>query len=181
MKTLKIRWYGKYSIFAVVFALVFLVSSSVFAEDDVEDGIKNNITGQEHRNEVSDVVRELRRVGGQPSIGEEVRQVAQDEEDSAKRAEEAMNKINKIGRFRTIFIGTDYKNLGVLRSEIVKTQNAIERLTKAMERAIDINIKADLQKQIDALKAIKIKTETFIKDHESQFSFLGWFVRLFNR
>lgn len=92
-----------------------------------------------------------------------------------------MDKVEKVSKFRTVFLGTDYKNLGSLRSELVKIPNAIDRITKAMERATDVNVKADLQKQIDALKAIQTKAETFIKDNEGQFSFLGWFVRLFNK
>lgn len=165
--------YGKYSVFAVVFALVLLASSVALAE--------NSTTGQEHWSNVSKVVRELRDVAGQPDIGDEVRQVAQDEEDSAKTVKDSMDKVSEVGKFRTLFFGTDYKNLGALRSELVKTQNSINRLTKAMQRATDVNVKADLQKQIDALKAIQTKAETFIKDHESQFSFLGWFVKLFNK
>ena len=91
-----------------------------------------------------------------------------------------MDEVDSVGEFRQLFLGTDYKNLGVLRSELVKTQNAIERLTKAIERATDVNIKADLQKQIDALKATLTKAEQFAKDHEDKFSLLGWFVKLFN-
>ncbi len=164
--------YGKYTIFAVVFALVFLVSYGALA--------KANTTGQEHWSSVAKVVQELRKVAGQDSnIGQEVRKVAQEQEDSAKQVEEAMDKVVEVGKFRTLFLGTDYKNLGVLRSELVKTQNMIDRLTKAMERTMDANIKTDLQKQIDALKTTLAKAETFAKDHESQFSFLGWFIKLF--
>lgn len=169
--------YGKYSVFAVVFAVVCMASSVVLADVSTE----KSTTGQEHWSKVSKVVQELRKVAGQPNIGDEVRQVAQDEEDSAKTVETAMDKVSETGKLRTIFFGTDYKNLGALRSELVKTQNAINRLTKSMERATDVNMKADLQKQIDALKVIQTKAETFIKDHESQFSFLGWFVKLFNK
>lgn len=168
--------YGKYSVFAVVLALVFVVSPVAFAKSATKG------EGQEHRSNVSKVVQELRNFAGfDNNIGQEVRQIAQDEEDSAKKAEEAMDKVEKVGKFRTVFIGTDYKNLGALRSELVKTQNAIDRLIKTMERVTDINMKVNLQKQVDALKAIQTKAEAFIKDHESQFSFLGWFVKLFNK
>lgn len=171
------RRYGKYSVFAVVLSLI-LVTSYVFAAQDTT----RKTMGQEHRSNVAKVVQELRSFAGyDQNIGQEVRQVARDEEESAKRAEEAMDKVEKVSKFRTIFLGTDYKNLGVLRSELVKTQNAIDRLAKAMERATDTTLKADLQKQIDALKVIQTKAETFIKDRESQFSFLGWFVRLFTK
>lgn len=165
--------YGKYSVFVVVFTVVFFGSSFAFAKNG------ENGQGQEHRDRVSNVVQELRKVAGKDSnIGQEVNKVAKEQEDSAKPTEMAMDKVEKVGKFRTLFFGTDYKNLGSLRSELVKTQNAIDRLTKSMERTTNVNVKADLQKQIDALKVIQTKTEAFIKDHESQFSFLGWLVKL---
>ena len=167
--------YGKHSIFAIVFTLFLLTSYAVAAQDNAM-----KTTGQEHRSDVSKVVQELRNVAGMDSnIGQEVSKIAKEQEDSAKQAEEVMDKVEKVGKFRTLFFGTDYKNLGTLRSELVKTQNAIDRLTKAMERVTDVNVKADLQKQIDALKATLAKAETFANDHESQFSFLGWFIKLF--
>ncbi len=134
--------YGKYSVFAVVLALVFMISSAAFAQ-------VASTTGQEHNNDVSRIVQELKKVAGRDSnIEQEVSSVAQEQEDSAKTVQTAMNKVDAVGKFRQLFLGTDYKNLGVLRSEFVNTQNAIDRITKAMERATDGNIKADLQKQI---------------------------------
>ncbi|OGM98820.1 MAG: hypothetical protein A2915_01560 [Candidatus Yanofskybacteria bacterium RIFCSPLOWO2_01_FULL_41_34] len=175
MKKLQNVQYGRYAIFVVVLVLFLLTSHAVFAKDNT-----TKITGQEHRSEVAKIVQELRRVAGQDStIGQEVRKVAQEQEDSAKKAEEAINNVDKVSKFKVLFLGTDYKNLGALRSELVTTQNAIDRLTKSLERITDISLKADIQKQIDALKATLVKAEAFAKDHESQFSFLGWFVRLF--
>jgi len=169
------RQYGKYSVFAVVFAVVFLSFSSFVSADS-----SSKEQGKEHRSSVSKVVQELRKTASQNGgIGQEVSSIAKEQEDSAKKIEEAMDKVDMAGRFRTLFIGTDYKNLGALRSELIKTQSAIDRLTKAMERTTDMDIKANLQKQIDALKTIQKKAETFANDHESQFSFLGWFVKLF--
>ena len=167
--------FSKYSIFAVVLSVFLSVSLTVSAQDTTK-----NTTGQEHRSDISKVVQSLRSVAGQDSnIGQEVSKIAKEQEDSAKEVEEAMDEVDSVGGFRQLFLGTDYKNLGVLRSELVKTQSAIDRLTKALGRAMDESVKADLQKQIDALKANLSKAEAFAKDHESKFSFLGWFVKLF--
>ena len=71
------------------------------------------------------------------------------------------------------------KNIGALRSEVVTTQNSIDRLTKAKERAIDDSVKADLDTQIKALEETNTNALNFIKTNESKFSVFGWFVRLF--
>lgn len=167
--------FGKYSVFAVVLSVFLLASPAVFA-DSASKG-----QGKERGSEISKVVQSLKGVAGRDSnIGQEISKIAKEQETSAKAVEEAMDEVDSVGGFRQLFLGTDYKNLGALRSELVKTQSAIDRLTKAMERAVDVNVKADLQKQIDALKATLTKAEQFAKDHEGKFSLLGWFVKLFN-
>lgn len=166
--------FGKYSIFAVVLSL-FLLASSVVSADAASRG-----QGEERSSEISKVVQSLKGVAGRDSnIGQEISKIAKEQENSAKAVEEAMDEVDSVGGFRQLFLGTDYKNLGVLRSELVKTQSAIDRLTKALGRATDESVKADLQKQIDALKATLAKAEQFAKDHEDKFSLLGWFVKLF--
>ncbi len=167
-------WYGKYFVFAFVFALIFLISFIAFAQ--------SNASSQEHRSDISKVVAGLTRIAGQAqNIGQEVSQIAKEQEDSINKVGDAMDVIEARSGFKTFLIGTDYKNIGIIRSELVKTQNAIDRLTKAVARATSADVKTALEKQIADLEASKLKVETFVNSHESQFSIFGWFVKLFNK
>jgi len=135
---------------------------------------------EQHRNNVSKVVKELQKVAEKDDdIGEEVKAVAQEEEDSVAGVSEKMAKVENRGGFKTFLFGSDYKNLGALRSELAITQNHIDRLTKSMERATSTETKAELQTQINELSGIQTKAETFIKDQEGKFSLFGWLVKMF--
>ena len=158
------------TVYLVVFALFCLSSYAVFAH------------GNDYRSNVANVVSKLKDVAGKDkNIGEEVRQIAKEQEESVEEVESAKEAVEEKGGFRVFLIGTDYKNIGVLRSKIVTTQNHLQRLVKAIDRTTDPETKAELEKRVLELQDIKTEVETFVKDHEGQFSILGWLVRLFNR
>lgn len=160
----------KISIFVVVFAFFFLISFAALAHSNG------------YRSDVANFARELKEVAGKDrNIGQEISQIAKEQEEGVDEVEEAKESVEEKGRFRVFLIGTDYKNIGVLRSKLVTAENHIERLTRAMEKATNPAVKAEVEQQISELQNIKAEVETFIKDHESQLSILGWLVRLFNR
>lgn len=158
----------------VLFALT-LAALHVSAHNDGDMMSMENM----HRSTVAKVANELNkvadRVGG---IGQELREVAKEQNDMKEKVAEAIEEVENRSWLKTFFIGTDYKNLGDLRSSLVTTDNHIARLERAKERtgsAID----ADIDEQIAALKNEKAVIESFIKEHEDRFSLFGWFVRLF--
>ena len=54
-------------------------------------------------------------------IGEEVKAVAKEQNESKEKIMDAMEKVESRGKFKTLLFGTDYKNIGKLRSEIATT------------------------------------------------------------
>ena len=143
---------------------------------------KGQMMSQEYRSEVADIVQELTGIAGRDSrIGTEVREIAKEQKDISEKASKEIKETEERSGWKTFFIGTDWKNIGQLRSELVTTANHIDRLMKAKERATSQSVKDDLDAQIKALEEIKAKVEAFIKDNEGKFSLLGWVVRLFNR
>lgn len=166
----------KTSSIAIASLLLFSLGISVFAQND-----KGKMTSQEYRSKVAEVVEGLTELAGKDqNIGEEVRLIAQEQKESNDRATKAMEAVETRGKFRTFLFGTDYKNVGVIRSELVKTDNHISRLTKAKDRTEDEEVKAELDAQITILQETKSQTESFVQENENKFSLLGWLVRLFN-
>ena len=178
----------KASVFAVSLALVFSVAVSVNAKNENSEDNPSvakrelaALQAEDHRNAVADVVLELKEVAGKDeNIGEEVREVAKAQEDSSNDSADAIEKVENRNGFVTFLFGTDYKNIGILRSEIVTTENSIDRLTKARNRATSAEVKIDLDVQIEALQAEKAELENFVETNEDKFSILGWLVKLLN-
>ena len=117
------------------------------------------------------------RIGG---IGADVRLIAREHASSSAQIEESEDAVDSRPGWLTFLFGTDYGNLGKLRSEIVTTQNHIKRLSDARDRTADVTAKAELQTQINALEVQASTTAAFVADNEDQFSIFGWLVRVFH-
>jgi len=134
------------------------------------------------RSTTSLVVKSLLSIANRDGgIGAEVRLVAREQASTSAKVKEDMDDLNSESKVKVFFFGPDYKNLGELRSTIVTTENHIARLEKVQNRAVSTSVKADLQVQIEALKAQASSTQAFIDANESKLSLLGWFVRIFSK
>lgn len=146
--------------------------------EDIDEDVNENSDDDDG---VSASVQALLKVADRDDdIGEEVRDIAHEYASSTKRSDEDKQNVEDRSALVTLLIGADYKNLGALRSEIATTQNAINRLTKARDRATDASVKAALTVQIQTLTASASSTEAYVKAHEDVFSIFGWFFKLFS-
>jgi len=141
------------------------------------------INAEEHRSAVANFVQTLLNAADreQGGIGEQVRVIAQQQNDSEATTSQAMDKVQTRNKIKTFLIGSDYKNLGKLRSETVQTRNRIEQLNRLMENTQNATDTAEIQSQIQTLEQEQTKIENFIKAQEGKFSLFGWLLKLFNR
>jgi len=144
---------------------------------------EKQVNGAEHRSTVATFVQGLLNVADREKggIGEEVKAVAQAQNDTKDKVADTIDSIQNRSKIKTFLIGTDYKNIGQLRSEMVKTRNQIEQLKRLLDRTTSEETKTTLQGQIQTLEQEQQKIEDFLKANESKFSLFGWFVKLFNK
>ena len=168
------------SLFVVSLALAIFLSFSVVLAKAQDSG---KVNGAEHRSTVSTFVQSLLSVADreQGGIGEQVRVVAQEQNETKDKVADGIDKIQNRSKIKTFLIGTDYKNVGQLRSEMVKTGNQIDWLKKLLDKTTSEESKTALQGQIQTLEQGQQKIDDFLKANESKFSLFGWFVKLFNK
>jgi hypothetical protein len=142
-----------------------------------------NLNGELHRSVVANFVQTLLRVASRQEggIGEQVRVVAQEQNQNREKTADQIESIEKRNKIKTFLIGTNYKNVGALRSEMVQTRNRLEKLNRLMEQTTNAADKTELQNQIQTLEEEQAKIETLLKKAEGKFSLFGWLVKLFNR
>ena len=143
---------------------------------------KGQINAEQHRSTVADFVRSLLQVADkEEGIGEQVRIIAQQQNQSASTTIQATEKVQTRSKIKAFFFGSDYKNLGTLKSEMVQTKTRLEQLNRLTENAQNEGDKTELQNQIQTLEQEQTRIESFVKDQEGKFSLFGWFVKLFNK
>ena len=143
---------------------------------------QGQINAEQHRSTVANFVQSLQSIADREGgIGEQVRTITQQQNQSASTTIQAMEKVQTRSKVKTFFFGSDYKNLGALRSETVQTRNRLEELNRLMEDVQNEGDKTELQNQIQTLEQEQTRIESFIKTQESKFSLFGWLVKLFNK
>ncbi len=141
---------------------------------------QGEVTSSEHRSAVATFVDTLLDVANKEGgIGAEVRAIAKAQNDSASTTANAMAKVDEKGAVATFLFGSDYKNLGVIRSELATTSNGIARLKAVLDKTVNAEDRAELSAQIQVLEAEHAKVDAYVTAHEDSFSVFGWFVKLF--
>jgi hypothetical protein len=141
---------------------------------------QGQVNAEQHRSTVANFVQTLLKTvsSTEDEIGQQVRVIAQQQNDSDATTTEAIEKIQSRNKIQTFLFGSDYKNLGALRSEIVQTRNRINQLNRVIQNATETTV---IQTQIQALEQEQTKIENFITAQESRFSLFGWLVKMFNK
>ncbi len=149
-------------------------------KDDSNDDDVKNITGDQHKSTVAKFVESLEKIADKDKkVGEQVREIAKAQQEMDESIANAIDKVKKRGKFVTFLVGTDYKNIGKIRSESVKTDQRIVKLETLVNQAATSEIKDTLNKEIQAIKDEQLKLDNFIKMNEQTFSLFGWLAKMF--
>lgn len=168
-------------------------SSAKNRDDDSDDDEDDNATstedgdgegkgrGDEHRSEVAKFVKTLLEIADRTGgIGLQVRIIAQEQASSTEKIAKSLDEVEKRSSFKIFLIGSDYKNLGSIRSELAKTESRLEKLNTELEKVgLSAEEKVEINAEITALEQEQAELEEFIEDNEDKFSLFGWVVRLF--
>lgn len=138
------------------------------------------INAAEHRSAVANFVQALLKTASstEGGIGKQVRIIAREQNHVNTTTAETIEKIQTRNKIKTFLIGSDYKNLGALRSEIVQTRNRIEQLNRVMGKKASTT---EMQTELQTMEQEQTKIENFVKAQEGKFSLFGWFVKLFKK
>ncbi len=137
---------------------------------------------EQHRSVVANFVQSLQDIANREGgLGEQIRTIAQQQNQSSDTTVQAMEKVQTRSQIKTFFFGSDYKNLGTLKSEMTQTQERLQELNTLMESIQNESDKTELQNQIQTLEQEQAQIEQFINNNENKFSLFGWAVRLFNK
>jgi len=155
-------------------------STKSLKNTDIEAGT----TAEEHKRVVEKVAKELKNVAeveeaeGNEVVSEELTFIAEEQEETAEDTAETLEDIDSAPKWKTFLLGTDYKNLGQLRSTVAHNTNAIRQLTRTAERVTTEGGDTAIQENIALLTQERDRLVAVIQAGESQFSLLGWISRL---
>lgn len=163
------------------------VSAQMHVEDESDDAIEDALDdetadvsmGEVHKSKVATAVAGLLHAASRDGgIGKEVRELAMEQETVHTEIADKIDKVDQRSWVQDFLFGSDFATLGELRSALVTSENGIDVLKKAQEKAV-ASSKGELETQIAALEAENARARAFIDAQEGKFSLFGWLVKLF--
>ena len=133
----------------------------------------------EHMSEVAIKVQQLLQVKNSGGIGEQVRQVAREQNQAQEQISTELEKINSRGRLARFFFGGNYQAVRNLEKLLEQNQLRIQQLQQLENKLTN---QADLTKVQETIQAL-IQENTSIQERieaEVQIkSLFGWLLQLF--
>ncbi len=145
----------------------------------------NEDMAKQYKNTVAQFVHTLKTVSESDTqdangIGEQVKAVAQAQNDSQAKVEESISKVENRSGLVKFLIGPKYGSIAEIQAAVTENQSRIKVLTDLMNQATDPAVKLVLQDQIALLNQQNAKLQTFITSNDSGFSLFGWLVKKFS-
>ena len=113
-------------------------------------------------------------------IGEQVKVVAQAQNDSQVKVENSINNIKERSGFVKFLIGPKYDSIAEVQKAVTENQTRIDVLTGLLGQITDPTVKLVLQDQITSLQQQNTKLQAFAADSEKSVSLFGWLAKLFS-
>ena len=158
-------------------------SSSEFPFTIRKVAVHEQFKGNEYVDSVEAISQNLLNVAKKEKgeVSDKLKTISDEQNNSKENVANTINKIQNRSKVKTFLIGSDYKNIGQVRSEIVKTDNQIDQLNGLLEKTTNVDNKKVLEGQIQTLEEQQQKVNDVLATNENKFSLFGWFLKLFSK
>ncbi len=130
---------------------------------------------------VAQKVQEMLQIRTTGGIGEQVRQIAKDQNQAQTQIQDEINKIDSRTGILKSLAGPDYKAIRSLKQQLEQNQLRIQQLNQLQDQLYSqVDITA-VEETIKALTEENTSLQELINAEEQTRSLLGWLFRLFAR
>ena len=117
--------------------------------------------------------------GAKGGIGQQVREIAQEQKQAQVQTEEQFNKLeSRRGLMKRLF-GPDYKAIKNLNKQVEQNQLRVQQLQQLQNQAVNQDDQAQIQETVQALVEQNTSLEEQIQAEEKIGSLFGWLIKLF--
>lgn len=110
-------------------------------------------------------------------IGEQVRVVAQAQNESQVRMDKSIEDIKSRSEFVKLLVGPNYGSIAEIQATIIENETRIKVLTELLDQVTDPAVKIVLQAQVSSLQQQNTNLQTFATESESGVSLFGWLAK----
>lgn len=147
------------------------------------EGDSNEFDGQEYMNDITTSTKNLLDVANKENgdVGAKIKEIVKEQDQNKNEISKKIDEIQNRSKIKTFLIGTDYNNIGQLKSDMVKTSDQIDQLNGLLDQTKKVENKTAVEDQIKVLEQGQQKIGDLLVANESKFSLFGWFMKLFSK
>ena len=145
--------------------------------------IQNNSgeNSSQRRSNVANAVQQMLQVSERNGgIGEQVRVLAQNQNQNQVELEDALSKVEKRNNFTKFFIGSDFKAINSAEAILEQSNQQIQELIQVKNQLENASDQQILEEQIQLLESVNSEVENVLNNSQKGFSLLGWMFKLFS-
>lgn len=141
-----------------------------------QDGTAN---ATQRRSEVANAVQEMLQIADRNGgIGQQVRTIAQAQNQEQEKIEASLEKIQDRNGFAKFFIGPNYGEIKNAEKLMEQNQEKIQKLTE-LKNMVSLTDQQALGEQIKILEQANLQIQNQLNNASNGFSLLGWMFKLF--
>ncbi len=139
-----------------------------------------NATAAQRKSQVANAVREMLQIAERnEGIGEQVRIIAQAQNQNQEKVEANLEKIQSRNGFAKFFIGPHYGEINNAKRTLEQNKEQIKQLDKIRGQVYGQNDWQTLTEQIQSLEQANLQTENSLEESQKGFSLFGWMFKWF--
>jgi len=137
---------------------------------------------EQRRSKVANAVQEMLRIAERNGgIGQQVRIIAQTQNQNQEKLEASLQKVQNRSGFVKFFIGPDYSGINNAREILEQNKEQIKQLNQIKNQLINQGDAQKLMQQIQTLEKANLEIENSLELAQKGFSLFGWMFRFFSK
>lgn len=136
--------------------------------------------GVQRRSKVATAVQEMLQIADRnDGIGQQVREIAQAQNQEFAGAEASLTRAQERSGFARFFIGPNYGEINSAEKRMENIQTKIQELNQLKNQLSNSGDQQLLEQHIQNLEQVKTELQSQLQEEQKGFSLLGWAFRLF--
>ncbi|MFA5360614.1 MAG: hypothetical protein WC320_01405 [Candidatus Paceibacterota bacterium] len=139
-----------------------------------------SVQAEQRRSQVANAVQEMLQVAERNGgIGQQVRTIAQNQNQNQEKIEASLQKVQSRSGFARFFIGPNYGEIKNAQKLLEQNREQIKQLNQIKNQLSNQGDMQILTQKIQVLEQTNLQIENFLQNAQKEFSLFGWIFRLF--
>ncbi len=145
-----------------------------------QNAIVGNMNAVQRRSSVANAVKEMLQIADRSGgIGEQVRVIAQSQNQNEEKIESGIEKIESRGSLTKFFIGPNYSEINSIKKVLEQNKEHLIQLNEIKTQLLNEVDQQMLSEKVRVFEQNNLEIENSLNASEKGFSLLGWMFRFF--